>query len=130
MAWIQKTGVCVILLQLLLVNSSAMPVMAAENLQILDETPQAPHHKIGELEVFIKIKKSSGDTLNIKEKLIQKLRKEGKKYNADAITNVSFYPNPAEVTFFRNDKFYARRTMIQFLKFPETPQKKANPLEA
>lgn len=130
MAWIKKTGVGAILLLVLLINSPVMPAMAAEKLQILDQTPQAPHNKIGELEVFIVIKKSSGQTQNIKDKLIQKLQKDGKKYNADAIINVSFYPNPAELTFFRNDKFYARGTMIQFIKFPEAPQKKTNALEA
>ena len=110
-------------------------------LAVFDGAPKAPHQKIGELEVSIKSPppafgwttakvltfgwvKGPSRAEQIKKRLRQKLKKAGRKYQADAIAEINYSPNPGEATYFRTKDYYARGALIKYSKFPESqPQK-------
>lgn len=101
---------------------------AGAALVVTEGAAKPPHRKVGEVEVSVKASafsvgyvKGAARAERIKNKLHRKLKRAAKKYDADAVTEVKYFPDPAEPSYFRSEIYYARGSLIEFTKF-EAPK--------
>lgn len=98
---------------------------------VTETTSQVPQRKIGEVEVSFKppwrsrAVKGPWHANLIKKNLMRRLQQTGRRYHADAIEGVTYYPEPTSTSYFRTKEYYARGSLIEYTKFPEpTPEAK------
>ncbi len=98
--------------------SSLQPVRA--DITLWEKTPEVPYQKVADIQVsvsggFFHTAKAS----EIQQRLNQELLKTAKKYHADAMMDVKYFPEPEKSSYFRRHEYYAQATLIQYLKFPQ-----------
>lgn len=101
----------------------SMPLVWAD-ITLWNTPPETPYQKIADIQVAVKTRTTN--VKRIQKKLNKELMASAKKYHADALIDVKYFPEPEKRTPFRHHEYYARATLVQFLKFPESPASQQN----
>lgn len=82
---------------------------------VLEGTPQKPHRKI----MIVEVSDASSNPTAAKNKLEKKLIRKADKYDADAISDIKYFPAPNEPSYLRGKRRFARGTLVEYVKYPQ-----------